>query len=130
MPNFIYELSLHNAASRQNRMNDAGRLTWQATVEDKNLLLENLQLLQPIAENARLFGTTLWFEDGAEGKQLLKDVVATGQFTTCINLLEYIISVKRKNVALSTENQQLMDDLMTRVIEDLDNFKKDPYFMF
>jgi len=130
MPNFIYELSLHNSNSRNNRINDPARLTWTATGADKTLLLGNLQLIEPIAENARLMGTTLWFEDGAAGKQLMKDVIATGQFTTCMNLIEYIISLQRKNVQLSPENTQMMNNLLVQLVNDINEFKKDPYCMY
>jgi len=105
-------------------------LTWTATGADKTLLLGNLQLIEPIAENARLMGTTLWFEDGAAGKQLMKDVIATGQFTTCMNLIEYIISLQRKNVQLSPENTQMMNNLLVQLVNDINEFKKDPYCMY
>ena len=130
MPNFIYELCLHNAASRTNRINDPKRLTWTATDADKALLLGDLQLIQPIAENARLMGTTLWFEDNDQGKQLMKDVVATGQFTTCMNLVEYVISLQRKNVQLNPQASQKVNNLMAQLLKDLDEFKKDPYCMY
>ena len=130
VPNFIYELSLHNSNSRNNRINDAKRLTWTATVADKALLLDDLQLIQPIAENARIMGTTLWFEDGDEGEQLMRAVIATGQFTTCMNLVEYIISLKRKKVQLNPQDTQTVDNLLAQLTKDLDEFKKDPYCMF
>jgi len=75
-------------------------------------------------------GTTLWFEDNDQGKQLMKDVVATGQFTTCMNLVEYVISLQRKNVQLNPQASQKVNNLMAQLLKDLDEFKKDPYCMY
>lgn len=130
MPNFIYELSLHNSNSRNNRINNPARLTWLATEADKALLLGDMELIKPVAENARLMGTTLWFDDNDDGKQLLKDVVATGQFTTCMNLIEYIISIQRKNVELSPESTLIVNNLLIQLEKDLAEFKRDPYCMY
>jgi len=40
-----------------------------------------------VAEQAHLVGATLWFENNDEK---FKQVVASGQFSTCVNLLQYI----------------------------------------
>jgi hypothetical protein len=130
VPNFIYELSSYNAAARGNRLNSKGRLGWNPTGEDKALLLEGLEAISPVAEEARVMGTTLWFSEQEQQAGKLKTLIATGQFTTCVNLLEYIISLERKKVPFDDEGKKRLQDLKKRIIEDLEAFKADPYFLY
>ncbi|MFC7524677.1 patatin-like phospholipase family protein [Parapedobacter sp. GCM10030251] len=128
--NFIYELSAYNLASRSNRFNNPKRLGWKATEEDKALLCENLDNITPIAERARKMGTTLWFDKEDRDNDQLANIIKTGQFTTCMNLLEYVISLERKKVGL--EKNQLDNVLMIKaqLVRDINLFKSDPGFLF
>lgn len=128
LPNFIYELSTYNFTSRSNRFNNKFRLGWAATYEDKSLLLNNCWQLKIIAEEARTMGTTLWFDEKNEGK--LKKIIATGQFTTCCNLLEYVISLERKGLSFDVEINTQLADLKEKLIADFLKFKQEPYFLF
>lgn len=130
VPNFIYELSSHNKIARKSRINDKGRLKWGATEEDKQLLLEGLEQINAIAEEARLTGTTLWFDETQVKKEILKKIVATGQFTTCANLLEYIISLERKKVKFDQSWIEEVDTLKSKLKADFLRFKDNPYFLF
>jgi hypothetical protein len=130
VPNFIYELSSYNATARTNRLNSKSRLGWAPTEEDKALLQEGLELLSPVAEEARVMGTTLWFSEQEQQAGKLKTLIATGQFTTCVNLLEYIISLERKKVAFDDQGKKRLDDLKKQIVEDLVAFKADPYFLY
>lgn len=130
VPNFIYELSAHNAVSRSNRLNDPKRLSWTATAEDKELLNTGLERLHAIAQKARTMGTTLWFDkqDMEEGQPA--NIIMTGQFTTCMNLLEYVISLERKRVALTREQREVLQHLKGQLIRDIQSFKLEPGFMY
>ncbi|MES2063460.1 MAG: patatin-like phospholipase family protein [Bacteroidota bacterium] len=130
VPNFIYELSSYNATTRTNRLNSERRLGWKPTVEDKALLLEGLERINPVAEEARVMGTTLWFSEQEVQAGKLKTLIATGQFTTCVNLLEYIISLERKQVAFDEAGKKRLDDLKKKIVEDLSAFKANPYFLY
>ena len=130
VPNFIYELSSYNKVSRTHRFNNKERLTWIATEEDKNLFLGNCETLNEIAEDARTMGTTLWFDKSDTEKQKLKKIIATGQFTTCCNLLEYTISLERKGVQFEDCITKQINDLKIKLTKDFIHFKENPYYLF
>jgi hypothetical protein len=130
VPNFIYELSSYNATARGNRLNSKGRLGWTPAGEDKALLLEGLEAIGPVAEEARAMGTTLWFSEQEQQAGKLRTLIATGQFTTCVNLLEYIISLERKKVPFDADGKKRLQDLKEQIVEDLETFKVDPYFLY
>jgi predicted acylesterase/phospholipase RssA len=131
--NFIYELSTLNNTSRTHRFNNTENpfkphLDWDATAADKALLLYGCDKLLTVAEEARTMGTTLWFDEKNEGK--LKQIIATGQFTTCCNLLEYVISLERKGIAFDTDTNKQLANLKAALTIDFLAFKKDPYFLY
>jgi predicted acylesterase/phospholipase RssA len=130
IPNFIYELSTYNKTSRVNRFNSKERLKWIATAADKNLLLDNCEALNVIAEDARTMGTTLWFDKNDTEKQKLKKIVAAGQFTTCCNLLEYVISLERKGIQFEEDINSRLNDLKIKLTKDFTLFKESPFFLF
>ncbi|WP_454802939.1 patatin-like phospholipase family protein [Mucilaginibacter phyllosphaerae] len=130
VPNFIYELSSYNAMTRTNRLNSERRLGWKPTKEDKAHLLEGLERIGPVAEESRVMGTTLWFSEQEVQAGKLKTLIATGQFTTCVNLLEYIISLERKQVAFDEAGKKRLVELKKQIAEDLAAFKADPFFLY
>jgi Predicted esterase of the alpha-beta hydrolase superfamily len=130
VPNFIYELSRYNQASRNNRFRDPKRLGWTSTEDDRLLLTGNLDNLAEMAEQARLMGTTLWFDRKHSGEDQLANIIKTGQFTTCMNLLEYVISLERKKVALNEEYRKGLKQLKEQLVADINRFKNDPGFLF
>jgi predicted acylesterase/phospholipase RssA len=130
VPNFIYELSTYNQATRNKRFKNKGRLKWAATDADKQLLLADLNKLHPIAEEARVTGTTLWFDAKQTKNETLKKIVATGQFTTCANLLEYVISLERKNVQFDTAYEKELKTIRAILEADFIRFKTEPFFLY
>jgi hypothetical protein len=130
MPNFIYELSQHNAQARHNRISNPKRLGWTPTPADLNLLLNGLDHIQPVAEDARVMGTTLWFDETDKHDGMLRTLVATGQFTTCMNLLEYLISLERKGITFTTAVNAKIAKTRMQLESDLSHFKSDPYFLY
>jgi predicted acylesterase/phospholipase RssA len=128
VPNFIYELSSFNAQARRNRLRDTKRLRWHATKEDLDLLDGGLDQLWPIAERARLMGTTLWFDEAVQAR--LADIIRTGQFTTCMNLLEYVISLERQGVVFPTSQAERLAILKRQLINDLRAFKINPNYLY
>lgn len=129
VPNFVYELSSYNKSSRTLRFNTRGKLEWEATTEDKKLLLDSCEALNKIAEEARTMGTTLWFDKNDEEKEKLKKIISTGQFTLCCNLIEYVISLERKGVKFDNDTGRL-GILKGKLTEDFIRFKDNPYFLY
>lgn len=87
------------------------------------------QPLQPspamidIAEKARTMGTTLWFDEQHIKEQMKQSIIATGQFTTCYNLLKYLN--KKKPEELTPQLVQLKQDLE----KDWNKFLENPMCM-
>jgi Patatin-like phospholipase len=130
VPNFIYELSSHNAVTRSKRIQSERRLKWKATAADKVLLLEGLEKIQPVAEDARRMGTTLWFDRADTDTDRLKNIIATGNFTTCVNLLEYVTSLFRNKVPFDKAVTDQLKDFRDVLAADLEHFKEDPFFLY
>jgi len=130
MPNFIYELSTYNIVARTNRFNNPKRLTWIATDADKQFFLTGFAEMNKVAEDARTMGTTLWFDEKDEHDQRLKKIIAAGQFTTCCNLLEYLVSMERKGIQFSAPVNDQLSQIKAKLTNDLLQFKKDPFFLY
>jgi hypothetical protein len=130
MPNFIYELSTYNSVARHNRYNNPKRLGWIATDADKKLFLTGYEEINKIAEDARTMGTTLWFDKKDEDNQQLKKIISAGQFTTCSNLLEYLVSMERKGILFDPIVNKQVSQIKEKLVNDLDTFKKDPFFLY
>ena len=145
--NFIYDLSSHNKESREDRLRknyvcyktyarkhfkfDAVELVkYDKELDDYlNCLLDGLDDLSHRAERARRMGTTLWFEENDEQRDMLKDIVITGQFTICANLLEYCFSLKAQRV-LNTAADARVDQVIGQLMSDFDEFKDGADFLW
>jgi predicted acylesterase/phospholipase RssA len=130
--NVAFELSAFNKPNRAYRI--AKKLDWSPTPEDKALLSDVTDSLQHIAEDARTMGTTLWFGKDDMKNEKLKKVVTCGQFTTCMNLIEYVLSIERKveRKELSLEENELnkLKAVKEQLLKDWQQFKVNPYFMY
>jgi hypothetical protein len=81
--------------------------------------------------------TELWFtpEDLSGDKNKLNSLIASGQFTTCFNLLKYFEKfIKNKRYKdeydqYSEETKKALDQLYRSLKEDWKKFKKDPYWL-
>jgi predicted acylesterase/phospholipase RssA len=95
-------------------------------------------LLMATAEKAKSMGTTLWFtpdELKGEKDNMLKTLIACGQYTICFNLIEYIekIILNPKNRAAydaySDDLKVEINTLHTKMLNDWKAFNTDPYWM-
>ncbi|KAF2508655.1 patatin-like phospholipase family protein [Flavobacterium zhairuonense] len=66
--------------------------------------------LVAVAEKSRRMGTTLWFDKKHESEDMRRSIIATGQFTTCYNLLLYLEKIEKLG-ALNPGLQMLKADL-------------------
>jgi predicted acylesterase/phospholipase RssA len=121
--NVIYELSSFNLSNREFRVRK--RLGWKPTEEEQGILLNGTHNLQQVAESARNMGTTLWFDEGDEGK--LRDIVACGQFTACSNLLEYVMSLER-NQDMTARDKEKLHMVKQQLLDYWEQFKTNPYW--
>ncbi|MXN93135.1 hypothetical protein GR160_18055 [Flavobacterium sp. Sd200] len=92
----------------------------------KNNLPAPSPIIRYVAEEARKAATTLWFDPYQQKAMLKEIIVATGQFTTCYNLLKHL--KKRKN--LPTDDTQAIAQLQLQLEKDWNNFNKDPFWLF
>lgn len=86
--------------------------------------------IKAVAEEASSFGTTLWFTDDNQLQNMLDKLVATGQFTMCYNLLDYLeqlLFVKNNGFdTLDSNIQTELKQLYNTILKDWEQFKQDP----
>ena len=117
--NRAYDLALSN---------DAHRKRGDKAVDEPSMAIKK------IAEIAFAMGTTLWFDQG-ESKLAHKQacIIACGQFTTCYNLLDYILRIKR-NAALFSKlekkYQDRLNELEEQLKDDYAKFQENPFFLY
>jgi len=89
--------------------------------------------IQDIIEYSSSFGTTLWFEDSYKLNDMLDNLVASGQFTMCYNMLEYLEKIKYEKDSgfdqLPEATQQELNKLHEQCLNDWQLFKSNPMFM-
>jgi len=70
--------------------------------------------------------------ESAEQQHCEACLVATGQFTTCYNLLEYIDRLLDKSTGTpyADKHQNRLLKLKAQMLEDYEHFKTDPFFLF
>jgi predicted acylesterase/phospholipase RssA len=89
--------------------------------------------INAVAEKASAFGTTLWFEEQHVVHAMLDNLVATGQFTTCYNLVDYlekmILVPDTGFTELPAATQAQLWQLYEACWADWERFKADPMFL-
>lgn len=89
--------------------------------------------IKAVAEEAAAFGTSLWFTEAEQLDNMLNKLLATGQFTMCYNLLEYLELVLFEENNGFSELDQPTRDALTATYEqckaDWLQFKQTPLMM-
>lgn len=87
--------------------------------------------ISEVAEAAANFGTTLWFTPEDQLGGTLNKLLATGQFTMCFNLIDYLETLVYNDgfANLPPETQTALTTLLDQCKKDWAEFKKDPYFL-
>lgn len=89
--------------------------------------------IKEIAEEVSKFGTTLWFTDNDQLADVLGKLVATGQFTMCYNMLDYIETLIYTPGNGYEELDEAMKDTLKQIhqqcLNDWERFKKEPLFL-
>ncbi len=81
------------------------------------------QKLIATAEKARTMSTTLWFDSRHQSEKVKESIIATGQFTTCYNLLQYLKKIKEMD-----KTPEIIE-LEALLKSDFDAFNANPFFM-
>jgi hypothetical protein len=133
--NAIYDMSSFNKNNRQFRINkkeittvSGGKVKFSDA--EKALLLDGCGAIETVAEAARKMGTTLWFDDKDDNGDMLKKIISCGQFTTCGNLLEYVMTVQKRGLGFAPEVEQRLQDIRNQLEGHWQRFKADPYFLY
>ncbi len=117
--NHIYDLSFSNNINRENRNADAPIPS---------------QPVQIVAETACCMGTTLWFDVQSRTEtHSMACIIATGAFTTCYNLIDYIAALKQAAdvwEGFSQESKELVNNIDRQLQQDWAKFQTDPFFLF
>ncbi len=119
--NHIYDLSFSNDIYRK---------------KDDDLYpdLKPTRNLQIIAEVAFEIGMTLWFDE-KDDEHLHKEacLISCGQFTTCYNLLLYILRLQKNEAIIKSLNPkyiQKLEEVKIKMFEDYNKFKAEPFFLY
>ncbi len=132
--NDFFDSSLWNYKVKGNRAYDLALSNDAHRKPKENVQDEPTPAMRKVAEIAFTMGTTLWFDQG-ESKNSHKQacIIASGQFTTCYNLLEYVQRVLRNKKlfdGLESKYQERLIDLETKLKKDYRAFQKDPFFLY
>lgn len=86
--------------------------------------------IKMVAEEAAGFGTTLWFSDDDQLHNMLDKLIATGQFTMCYNMVDYLEQIifgeDNGFGALDTQTQGDLKKLYEDCLADWKLFKEKP----
>ena len=80
------------------------------------------------SDRAASMGTTLWFTPEEKSTGMPQAILATGQYTMCHNLLDYINRIESNDTNL-TPAHQLIIDLKPQLIDAWQRFQRDPLWM-
>lgn len=85
------------------------------------------EAMMDIAEQARTFGTTLWFSATDEAQQMKRKLIATAQFTLCHSLLNYIVELENESAHFKDlTHVEELKALKRQLLDDWGSFKNDP----
>ena len=73
-------------------------------------------------------GTTLWFTSAHKQAGMPQALMATGQYTMCFNLLDYIYKIEKSPENLN-ENHKLIIGCKDQLMQAWNKFQEDPHWM-
>lgn len=87
------------------------------------------QAIQHDSDIANDVKTSLWFSEEDKSKNIPASLVACGQYTTCWNLLRFVIKLKKSDKEL-TEAQKSILGCEEQLKEDWERFQMHPQWLF
>lgn len=111
--------------------NNVSELSSKGTWKYKKDYPENLKPSDVMMQNSNLassMGTSLWFSSEEKGKGMPEALFAAGQYTICMNLIEYLekIAKDRSNIN-ETHNHLLL--CIDQLKKDWDHFQVNPQYL-
>lgn len=91
---------------------------------DPDIKMAASKELKKTATLASEMPTTLWWDEHDKKVKRMDALIACGQFTTCYNLLTYIIELKKANIT-----SPAIEQLETQLIADWGKFNENPYWL-
>ncbi len=87
------------------------------------------EAMQKVADTASSVDTTLWFNspDDEDNKKVRDDIIATGQFTMCYNLLRYLDQLKKVNIP--RKHRIHLNELEKQLLSDWEEFQDNPKYL-
>ncbi|GGB22942.1 hypothetical protein [Puia dinghuensis] len=128
LQNAIYLLSTRNDSQRHTDLRNEPWFAADPTIilGDKAIALDDLMepgaAVQEVADIATEMETTLWFDKDQIAAGRPAALIATGQLTTCYNLLRWAFRFDRKDAYWQALQDRLVADWM--------KFKADPYWLY
>ena len=135
---FIYELIASNVINLKlaivNKLEKSVKEFKLSKVQQEDIIEDEFanfwKILSPsdaimsVAQAGSTMGTTLWFDKQDIKDKRLNQIIATGQFTTCFNLLEYVLFDELRNPT-TFKFQELKQNLEA----DWTKFKENPMWL-
>lgn len=84
--------------------------------------------IQAVSKTASEMGTTLWFTKDHWDREVPQSLLACGQYNICMNLIEYIYSLKR-STANTNESHELIMKYEDKLRADWEKFQENPMWM-
>jgi hypothetical protein len=79
-----------------------------------------------MAQQASEMGTTLWFDESDQARHQRENIIATGQFTMCFNLLVYLSEIEE---TIPTALTPALKTLQVQLLNDWHEFNKNPNWL-
>lgn len=85
-------------------------------------------IMQATSKTASEMGTTLWFTKDHWDRSVPQSLLACGQYNICMNLIEYIYSLKKDSTNIGEAHQTIMK-YEEKLREDWEKFQENPMWM-
>lgn len=126
--------TLYENPTWKNRLisNNIAELSSNRTWENKKNyppLLVPSEIMMDNSDKACGMKTTLWFTLEDKQNDVPKAIFTAGQYTICLNLLEYIIKLE-KNDDNTTPTHKLIISCKDQLMSDWREFQQNPHFLF
>ena len=125
--------SLYRNPKWKNRLisNIISELSSQGSWQKKGNFLKELipsEEMKKNSDKACGMGTTLWFTESDKKEGVPEALFTTGQYTICMNLLEYIAKLEKDN-SNTTPAHELIKDCKAQLLSDWSEFQHNPQFL-
>ena len=125
--------SLYRNPKWKNRLisNIISELSSQGSWQRKGNLPQELipsEEMRKNSDKACGMGTTLWFTESDKKEGVPEALFTTGQYTICMNLLEYIIKLENDS-SNTTPAHELIRSCKAQLLSDWNEFQRTPQFL-